>query len=167
MEEIARAYCEAGMLQEVGDTWALARNADRLAPSAVRTLIQRRAAHLPTDEGGARRDRVARAALQPQGLPREIRLKIGEGADDDAVALGNRMAPAVTAGLLLEQPEAAPADYSFPHEQVREFAADTLAPAGERSTPRSSTSCSPASRRRRRCCSSRITRGPPATRRSA
>ena len=42
------------------------------------------------------------------------------------------MAPAVAAGLLVEQPEAAPADYSFPHEQVREFAADTLAPARRR-----------------------------------
>ena len=132
VEEIARAYREAGMLQEVGDTWALARNADRLAPSAVRTLIQRRAAHLPPET----KQVLAEAALLGRHFSlkdlREIRLKIGEGADDDAVSLGNLVAPAVTAGLLLEQPEAAPADYSFPHEQVREFAADTLAPARRR-----------------------------------
>jgi DNA-binding CsgD family transcriptional regulator/tetratricopeptide (TPR) repeat protein len=132
VEEIARAYREAGMLQEVGDTWALARNADRLAPSAVRTLIQRRAAHLPTET----KEVLAEAALLGRHFSlkdlREIRLKIGGGSDDDAVTLGNRMSPAVTAGLLLEQPEAAPADYSFPHEQVREFAADTLAPARRR-----------------------------------
>ena len=132
VEEIARAYREAGMLQEVGDTWALARNADRLAPSAVRTLIQRRAAHLPPET----KQVLAEAALLGRHFSlkdlREIRLKIGEAADDDAVSLGNLVVPAVTAGLLLEQPEAAPADYSFPHEQVREFAADTLAPARRR-----------------------------------
>ncbi len=48
------------------------------------------------------------------------------------VALGDLMAPAVAAGLLVEQPEDSPADYTFPHEQVREFAADTLAPARRR-----------------------------------
>ena len=42
------------------------------------------------------------------------------------------MAPAVAAGLLVQQPEDSPADYTFPHEQVREFAADTLAPARRR-----------------------------------
>jgi DNA-binding NarL/FixJ family response regulator len=133
VEEIGRAYREAGMLQQIADTWTLTRNAERLAPSAVRTLIQRRAAHLPTETKTA----LAEAALLGRHFSlkdlREVRVRIAEGGmDDDLVALGDMMAPAVSAGLLLEQPQDAPADYSFPHEQVREFAADTLAPARRR-----------------------------------
>jgi DNA-binding CsgD family transcriptional regulator len=133
VEEIGRAYREAGMLQQVADSWTLGRNAERLAPSAVRTLIQRRAAHLPPETKTA----LAEAALMGRNFSlkdlREVRLRIGEGGPDgDAVALGDLMAPAVAAGLLVEQPEDSPADYSFPHEQVREFAADTLATARRR-----------------------------------
>ncbi|MGH2680774.1 MAG: helix-turn-helix transcriptional regulator [Actinomycetota bacterium] len=133
VEEIARAYREAGMLQDIAEIWTLTRNADRLAPSAVRTLIQRRAAHLPPGTKTA----LAEAALLGRHFSlkdlRELRLRIAEdeGADD-LVSLGDMMAPAVAAGLLVEQPEDAPADYTFPHEQVREFAADTLAPARRR-----------------------------------
>ncbi|HJR52614.1 MAG TPA: AAA family ATPase, partial [Gemmatimonadota bacterium] len=134
VEEIARAYREAGMLAQGGeDTWTLGRNAERLAPSAVRTLIQRRAAHLPVKSKTA----LAEAALMGRNFSlkdlREVRLRIGEdGSDGDAVGLDDLMAPAVAAGLLVEQPEDSPADYTFPHEQVREFAADTLAPARRR-----------------------------------
>lgn len=133
VEEIARAYREAGMLQQTADAWRLGRNAERMAPSAVRTLIQRRAAHLPVESKTA----LAEAALMGRNFSlkdlREIRLRLGEGGSEgDLVALGDLMAPAVAAGLLLEQPESSPADYTFPHEQVREFAADTLAPARRR-----------------------------------
>jgi DNA-binding NarL/FixJ family response regulator len=133
VEEIARAYREAGMLQQAADAWTLGRNAERLAPSAVRTLIQRRAAHLPVESKTA----LAEAALMGRNFSlkdlREVRLRIGEGGPDgDMVALGELMSPAVAAGLLVEQPEDSPADYTFPHEQVREFAADTLAPARRR-----------------------------------
>ena len=133
VEEIARAYREAGMLQETGGVWTLGRNAERLAPSAVRTLIQRRAAHLPVESKTA----LAEAALMGRNFSlkdlREVRLRIGEGGPDgDLVTLGDLMAPAVAAGLLVQQPEDSPADYTFPHEQVREFAADTLAPARRR-----------------------------------
>jgi DNA-binding CsgD family transcriptional regulator len=133
VEEIARAYREAGMLQQAADRWTLGRNAERLAPSAVRTLIQRRAAHLPVESKTA----LAEAALMGRSFSlkdlREVRLRIGEGGSDgDMVALDDLMAPAVAAGLLVEQPEDSPADYTFPHEQVREFAADTLAPARRR-----------------------------------
>ena len=113
--------------------WTLGRNAERLAPSAVRTLIQRRAAHLPVESKTA----LAEAALMGRNFSlkdlREVRLRIGEGGPDgDLVTLGDLMAPAVAAGLLVQQPEDSPADYTFPHEQVREFAADTLAPARRR-----------------------------------
>jgi DNA-binding CsgD family transcriptional regulator len=133
VEEIGRAYREAGMLQQIADIWTLTRNAERLAPSAVRTLIQRRAAHLPPETKTA----LAEAALLGRHFSlkdlREVRVRVGEGEEkDDLVALGDMMAPAVAAGLLVDQPEDAPADYTFPHEQVREFAADTLAPARRR-----------------------------------
>jgi DNA-binding CsgD family transcriptional regulator len=133
VEEIGRAYREAGMLQQIADVWTLTRKAELLAPSAVRTLIQRRAAHLPTETKTA----IAEAALLGRHFSlkdlREVRVRIADGEQmDDLVTLGDAMAPAVAAGLLAEQPEDAPADYSFPHEQVREFAADTLAPARRR-----------------------------------
>src|SRR5688572_4106129 len=126
VEEIGRAYREAGMLQQIADVWTLTRKAELLAPSAVRTLIQRRAAHLPTETKTA----IAEAALLGRHFSlkdlREVRVRIADGEHmDDLVTLGDAMAPAVAAGLLAEQPEDAPADYSFPHEQVREFAADT------------------------------------------
>src|SRR5215213_9363517 len=47
VEELARTHREAGTLQQVGEEWRLGRNAARLVPSAVRTLISRRAARLP------------------------------------------------------------------------------------------------------------------------
>ncbi len=49
VEEMARAYREGGMVQQIDGVWRLAGNAERLVPSAVRTLISRRAAHLPDD----------------------------------------------------------------------------------------------------------------------
>ena len=47
----------------------------------------------------------------------------------DPAALALALAPAVSAGLLAEHAEQAAADYSFQHEQVRDFAAGTLTQA--------------------------------------
>ena len=47
VEELARTHREAGTLQQIDGVWRLGRNAARLVPSAVRTLIDRRAARLP------------------------------------------------------------------------------------------------------------------------
>ena len=132
VEEIARAYREAGMLQEVADTWSLARNAGPAGALGGPDADPAPGGPPPDgDEAGPRRGRAPRSALQPQGPPRAPAPDRG-GRRRRRRALGNMMAPAVSTGLLLEQPEAAPADYSFPHEQVREFAADTLAPARRR-----------------------------------
>ena len=49
VEELARTYREMALIQEIDGVWTLARNAARLLPSAVRTLIQRRAARLPDE----------------------------------------------------------------------------------------------------------------------
>src|SRR5262249_32751132 len=47
VEELSRTYRETGMIQEVDGVWTLARNAERLLPSAVRTLIHRPPPRLP------------------------------------------------------------------------------------------------------------------------
>jgi predicted ATPase len=47
LEELARTYRQAGMIQQIDGVWTLARNAERLVPSAVRTMIGRRATRLP------------------------------------------------------------------------------------------------------------------------
>src|SRR5206468_8119326 len=47
VEEMANTYREAGMIQRIDGVWTLAGNAERLVPSAVKTLISRRAAKLP------------------------------------------------------------------------------------------------------------------------
>ena len=166
VEEIAGRTARPGCSREIADTWSLARNADRLAPSAVRTPIQRRAAHLPPET----KQVLAEAALLGRHFSlkdlRELRLRIGEGSGDDPVALGNLMAPAVSTGPSsssrrrrgrLQLPARA-------GPRVRGRHARAGSPA--RSTRRSSTSCSPASRRPRRSAPP-ITRARPATRRSA
>src|SRR5262249_13855732 len=49
LEELAHAYRDTGMIQQIDGAWTLAKNADRLAPSAVQTLIQRRSSRLPEE----------------------------------------------------------------------------------------------------------------------
>lgn len=130
VEELARAYREAGMVQQVDGVWSLAKNAGRLVPSAVRTLIRRRAARFP--------DRTRRALGDAAVLGRSFSLKdlatvraqLGD-EEADAGSLTDALEPAVEAGLLLTHPPGAPADFTFSHEQVREFAAAEL-PAARR-----------------------------------
>jgi DNA-binding NarL/FixJ family response regulator/tetratricopeptide (TPR) repeat protein len=146
VEELARTHREAGTLQQVDGEWRLGRNAARLVPSAVRTLIDRRAARLPA---------MARAALGDAAILgrsfslrdlRVIRERIGVGdlvggasapsqatrPDDGADLLADDLGPAVQAGLLLPQAQGEPADYTFTHEQVRQFAASQLSAARRR-----------------------------------
>jgi tetratricopeptide (TPR) repeat protein/DNA-binding CsgD family transcriptional regulator len=132
VEEMAHAYRDAAMVQEIDGVWTLAGNADRLVPSAVRTLISRRAARLPAE---------TKASLAPAAiLGRRFSLKdlaavngvLGEGETDPA-ALADALAPAASAGLLRQHAEGSAADYSFPHEQIREFAAAELTAPRRRS----------------------------------
>ena len=125
LEELARAYRDTGMIQEIDGVWTLARNADRLVPSAVRTLIQRRAARLPDTT----KTSLAEAAVLGRSFAlRDLRAVKGELGDEECSPslLAEALAPAVTAGLLVQHPEGSPADYSFPHEQVREWAQASL-----------------------------------------
>ncbi|MGA9159908.1 MAG: AAA family ATPase, partial [Actinomycetota bacterium] len=125
VEEMAHAYRDGGMIQQIDGVWTLAGNAERLLPSAVRTLISRRAAHLPEDAKAA----LAEAAVLGRHFSlkdlREVRLRVDE-QQASPEELAASLAPAVAAGLLVEHDERSAADYSFPHDQIREFASAGL-----------------------------------------
>ena len=131
MEELAHAYREAGMVQEIDGTWTLAKNAERLVPSAVRTLISRRAARVPDDTKKA----LAEAGLLGRHFSLKdltaLRTQLGD-QEVTAETLDDALRPAVAAGLLVTHDQDSPADYSFAHDQVREFAASELTPARRR-----------------------------------
>ncbi len=128
VEELAHSYRDAGMVQEIDGTWALAKNAERLVPSAVRTLISRRAGHLPEETKAL----LAEAAVLGRRFSlkdlQALRMQLGEG-ETSLDALDETLAPAVADGLLVQHAEDSAADYSFSHDQVREFAAAALTPA--------------------------------------
>jgi DNA-binding CsgD family transcriptional regulator len=130
VEEIVRTYREAGMLQQLGDQWTLARHAERLLPSGVRTIIQRRAASLNERTKSllsvaaiiGRSFRVADVCT--------IRAKVAADPMDLAEASG-LLESAKQNGLLTEA-GAAGADYAFAHEHVREYALELLSPPQRR-----------------------------------
>ncbi|HEX8026674.1 MAG TPA: AAA family ATPase, partial [Candidatus Limnocylindrales bacterium] len=122
VEEIARAHREAGTLQLLDGEWRLGRNAARLVPSAVRTLITRRAARLPAE---------TRAVLGDAGvLGRSFSLRdlsaIRAATGEPEADLVEALRPAVESGLLLPQASGSAADYTFTHDQVRQFALQQL-----------------------------------------
>lgn len=131
VEELARAHREAGTLQQVEGEWRLGRNAARLVPSAVRTLIDRRAARLPADSRAV----LADAAILGRSFSLRdlaaLRAEI-DGAEPSAADLADELRAAVEAGLLLQQDADAAADYTFTHEQVRQFAAAQLSQSRRR-----------------------------------
>jgi tetratricopeptide (TPR) repeat protein/DNA-binding CsgD family transcriptional regulator len=131
VEELARAHREAGTLQQLEGEWRLGRNASRLVPSAVRTLISRRATHLPPETlailgeaGVLGRSFSVRDVVAIRAAP--------TGGADIAAAL----VPAVEAGLLIPHPQGDAADFTFSHEQVREFAVGQLSNARRREVHR-------------------------------
>jgi DNA-binding CsgD family transcriptional regulator/tetratricopeptide (TPR) repeat protein len=133
VEELARTYRDTGLVQEIDGAWTLARNAERLLPSSVRTLIQRRAARLPADT----KQTLADAAILGRSFSlKDLRsIKLHLGADEEgcsSTVLADSLTPAVRTGLLVEHPAGSPADYSFTHDQIREFAAALLTSARRR-----------------------------------
>ena len=157
VEELARTHREAGTFQQIDGEWRLARSAARLVPSAVRTLIDRRAARLPARTRASLGDAAilgrsfslrdlrairmrvgdgevaAQAATRDGAAPGEAASQVGAaGPGDGADPLADDLGPAVRAGLLLTQAQGEPADYTFTHEQVRQFAANQLSAARRR-----------------------------------
>ena len=157
VEELARTHREAGTLQQIDGEWRLGRNAARLVPSAVRTLIDRRAARLPARTRAALGDAAILGRSFSLRDLRAIRVRVGDGEiaaeavarsrvataeaaaqgeatgpGDGADPLADDLGPAVRAGLLLPQAQGEPADYTFTHEQVRQFASSQLSAARRR-----------------------------------
>jgi DNA-binding NarL/FixJ family response regulator len=157
VEELARTHREAGTLQQIDGVWRLGRNAARLMPSAVRTLIDRRAARLPARTRGVLGDAAILGRSFSLRDLRAIRARIGDaeagseapppehghaaraaaagevpGPGDGADPLADDLGPAVMAGLVLPQQQGQPADYTFAHEQVRQFAASQQSAARRR-----------------------------------
>jgi len=143
VEELARTHREAGTLQQIDGEWRLGRNAARLVPSAVRTLIDRRAARLPPETRACLGDAAILGRSFSLRDLRAIRVRVGDGmdapardqpvgGDRDADRLADDLGPAVRAGLLLPQAPGEAADYTFTHEQVRQFAANQLSAARRR-----------------------------------
>ncbi|MGZ8626741.1 MAG: ATP-binding protein, partial [Actinomycetota bacterium] len=131
LAELVQTYRDAGMAQRIGDAWTLTKGAEKLVPGAVQTLISRRAARLPDTTTTA----LAVAAILGRRFSLKDLKEVVARVDDHepgADELAEAMAPAVAAGLLLELPEDEPADYSFAHEQVREFASGTLSSSRRR-----------------------------------
>src|SRR5947207_11992518 len=131
LEELARTYRETGMVQEIDGVWTLGRKAERLVPQAVKTLISRRAGRLPEETKAW----LAEAGVLGRHFSlkdlREIQLALRD-EERDIATLEEELQPAVAAGLLLQHPEASAADFSFAHEDVREFAATALSAARRR-----------------------------------
>jgi DNA-binding CsgD family transcriptional regulator len=132
-EELVHTYRETGLIQELDGVWSLGRNAERLLPSAVRTLIQRRAARLPADAKAS----LADAAILGRAFSLKdlcaVKLHLEDAGEDcDPAVLAGTLVPAVQAGLVVEHAEGSPADYAFTHDHVREFAAAGLTPARRR-----------------------------------
>jgi hypothetical protein len=131
LAELVHTYRDAGMAQRIGDAWTLTKGAEKLVPGAVQTLISRRAARLPESTT----DALAVAAILGRRFSLKDLKEVVVRVDDrqpTADELAEAMAPACAAGLLLELPEDEPADYSFAHEQVREFASSSLSSSRRR-----------------------------------
>ena len=132
IEELAHTYRDTGMIQQIDGVWTLARNAERLVPSAVRTLIQRRAARLPEVTKAS----LAEAAILGRSFSlqdlRAIKLRLGDEGSCEVSSLADALAPAVATGLMVQHPEGSAADYSFTHDSVREFATGALTPPRKR-----------------------------------
>lgn len=101
-------------------------------PSAVRTLIERRAARLPSPT----RSILAEAAVIGRTFSLRdmlaVKAQLGEGGPEATAELAEVVRPAVDAGLVTELPEGSPADYRFAHEHVRSFVLSTLNPPRRR-----------------------------------
>jgi DNA-binding NarL/FixJ family response regulator len=132
VNELTRTYREAGLLQPIGGSWSLARNAERLVPSAVRTLISRRAASLEP----ATRELLATGAVLGRSFRLAdvcaIRAKLGETTACEIGEASEVIAPALAAGLISEGGSEGNRYISFAHEQVRTFALETLSSARRR-----------------------------------
>ncbi len=125
IEELAKSYRERGLLQQVDGAWRLSPKAGRLLPSSVRTLIQRRAAHLPEATRAVMADAAVIGRTFRSTDVCAVRAEIGE-PDCDPAKVSEILAPAAAAGLLNQLESGSGGDYTFTHDGVMEYAAGLL-----------------------------------------
>lgn len=118
IEEFARTYRDAGVLQNVGGTWTLAAAAGPEVPASVQTLIERRLTQLQPDA----RSLLADASV----LGRRFRLDDLAGVSSTMGAsetqpwqMAEVLEPAVDLGIIGEASEGSTHDYAFTHDQIR------------------------------------------------
>src|SRR5207248_3690592 len=94
-------------------------------------LIERRSGRLPEESKAS----LAEAAVLGRSFSlkdlQAVKAQLGD-PDCDPAGLAEALVPAVAAGLLNQHHAGAPADYSFTHEQVRQFALESLSPPRRR-----------------------------------
>ena len=126
IEEFARTYREARVLQLVGETWTLSQATGPSVPASVASLIERRLAQLEPDT----RALLANAAILGRrfritGLA-QVAASLGDSASLEEWQLEEMLEPAVTAGVIAHLPEGAVQDYTFTHDQIRATLADSI-----------------------------------------
>ena len=126
IEELVRAYREADALQLMDRTWTMTRLSGPAVPASVQSLIERRLAQLSED---------CRGLLADAGvLGRSFRLadlapvlaKIRREEEKSEWELAEDLDAAVSAGLIVEEPENASYDFSFSHDQIRASLLDSI-----------------------------------------
>ncbi len=126
IEEFARTYREARVLQLVGETWTMSHVSGPSVPASVASLIERRLAQLDSET----RALLANAAI----LGRRFRMSelvqvvtsLGDSGSSNAWQLEEMLEPGVAAGVIAQLPEGADQDYEFTHDQIRATLADSL-----------------------------------------
>jgi tetratricopeptide (TPR) repeat protein len=119
VEELARAYREAGALQLIDGTWTMTKLSGQAVPSSIQSLIERRLAQM---------DEECRALLADAGvlgrrfglgdLARVLARVKGE-PEKPEWQLGEDLQKAVDLGLIVEEPPGSRYDFSFSHDQIR------------------------------------------------
>ena len=126
IEEFARAYREAKVLQMIDGTWTMTRLSGPTVPSSVQSLIARRLTQLPGDA----RQVVEDAALVGRRFRlkdlAEVRGALEEGTAVSHWQLEDDLEPAVDLGIITELPEGSAHDYLFTHDQIREALVDSI-----------------------------------------
>ncbi len=132
IDELARTLRDTGGLQCIDGGWRLSPGAERLVPTSIQSLVERRAARLPEPT----RAPLADAAVLGRSFCLKDLMAISRRLGSEAVdegSLAARLAPAVGAGLLVELPDESADDYTFTHDQVRAVLAAAQSRARRRS----------------------------------
>jgi tetratricopeptide (TPR) repeat protein len=126
VEELARAYREADALQLMDGTWTMTRLSGPAIPSSVQSLIERRLAQISDDCRGLLADAgvLGRRFRLSDLAPVLARIRREEEKPDWEIA--EDLEAAVQLGLVFEEPDDSPYDFSFSHDQIRASLLDNL-----------------------------------------